>query len=379
MAIDDNAARNRVLVRTSWISTVGNAVLSAAKITVGALAGSLAVLGDGIDSATDVVISVVMIFTARIVGKPPTKKYPYGYEKAETIATKILSLIIFYAGVQMLVSSVESMFSPEPKLMPAPVAIYVTLFSIVGKLLLALYQYRQGKRVQSALLTANAVNMRNDVIISLGVLVGLVFTFALDMPVLDTVTGLVISLFIIKSSVTIFMDSNVELMDGVKDETVYARIFQAVEAVPGAHNPHRVRSRQIGNMYMIALDIEVDGTISVTEAHRIANEVERSIKARIDNIYDIVVHVEPEGVHHDGEKFGIARGMVLGVSFGVGRRPLYRGRLLFLSVWTPPEALPFRPEGAGRSLRRFGRRPHGTGGASGGTKPYGYGRVFPDL
>ena len=88
MAIDDNAARNRVLVRTSWISTVGNAVLSAAKITVGALAGSLAVLGDGIDSATDVVISVVMIFTARIVGKPPTKKYPYGYEKAETIATK---------------------------------------------------------------------------------------------------------------------------------------------------------------------------------------------------------------------------------------------------------------------------------------------------
>lgn len=232
MAIDDNAARNRVLVRTSWISTVGNAVLSAAKITVGALAGSLAVLGDGIDSATDVVISVVMIFTARIVGKPPTKKYPYGYEKAETIATKILSLIIFYAGVQMLVSSVESMFSPEPKLMPAPVAIYVTLFSIVGKLLLALYQYRQGKRVQSALLTANAVNMRNDVIISLGVLVGLVFTFALDMPVLDTVTGLVISLFIIKSSVTIFMDSNVELMDGVKDETVYARIFQAVEAVP---------------------------------------------------------------------------------------------------------------------------------------------------
>ena len=310
MAIDDNAARNRVLVRTSWISTVGNAVLSAAKITVGALAGSLAVLGDGIDSATDVVISVVMIFTARIVGKPPTKKYPYGYEKAETIATKILSLIIFYAGVQMLVSSVESMFSPEPKLMPAPVAIYVTLFSIVGKLLLALYQYRQGKRVQSALLTANAVNMRNDVIISLGVLVGLVITFALDMPVLDTVTGLVISLFIIKSSVTIFMDSNVELMDGVKDETVYARIFQAVEAVPGAHNPHRVRSRQIGNMYMIALDIEVDGTISVMEAHRIANEVERSIKARIDNIYDIVVHVEPEGVHHDAEKFGIDRGMV---------------------------------------------------------------------
>lgn len=302
--------REKILVRTAWISTIGNALLSAAKILVGVLAGSLAVLGDGIDSATDVVISIVMIFTARIVAKPPTKKYPYGFDKAETIATKILSLVIFYAGVQMLVTSVESMFSTEPRQMPGLITIYVTLFSIAGKLALAMYQYREGKRVKSSLLIANAVNMRNDIVISVGVLAGVAFTFLLKLPVLDNITGLVISAFIIKSSIDIFMDSNVELMDGVKDETVYGRIFDAVAAVPGAHNPHRVRSRQIGNMYMVALDIEVDGGITVTEAHRIATEVERNIKGSIDNIYDIVVHVEPEGVHHDDEKFGIDRGMI---------------------------------------------------------------------
>lgn len=302
--------REQVLIRTSWISTIGNTILSVAKIGIGFMAGSLAVLGDGIDSATDVIISIVMILAARIISKPPTKKYPYGYEKAETIATKILSLVIFYAGVQMLISSIGSLISPEPKEMPAAIAIYVTLFSIVGKLLLALYQYRAGRRVGSSLLTANAVNMRNDVIISCGVLIGLVFTFLLKLPILDTITGLIISLFIIRSSIRIFMDSNVELMDGVKDESIYHRIFDAVEAVEGAHNPHRVRSRQIGNLYMIVLDIEVDGSITVTEAHRIANEVEHSIKAKIDNIYDIVVHVEPEGVGHDAEKFGIDRGMI---------------------------------------------------------------------
>lgn len=303
-------SREKVLIRTSWISTIGNAILSVAKIGIGFAAGSLAVLGDGIDSATDVVISIVMILAARIISKPPTKKYPYGYEKAETIATKILSLVIFYAGVQMLVSTISNLFSHEPKAMPGAITIYVTLFSIVGKLLLALYQYRAGRRIGSSLLTANAVNMRNDVIISCGVLIGLVFTFLLKLPILDTVTGLIISLFIIRSSIRIFMDSNVELMDGVKDESIYRKIFDAVEAVPGAHNPHRVRSRQIGNLYMVVLDIEVDGSITVTEAHRIANEVEHSIKNRVDNIYDIVVHVEPEGVHHDAEQFGIDRGMV---------------------------------------------------------------------
>lgn len=303
-------SRERILIRTSWISTIGNSILSVSKIIVGLWAGSLAVLGDGIDSATDVVISVVMIFTARIINRPPSKQYAFGYEKAEGIATKILSLVIFYAGMQMLISSVGSIFSGETKELPSSVAIYVTVFSIIGKLLLALYQYKQGKKISSSMLTANAVNMRNDVIISCGVLLGLIFTFIFKLPVLDSITGLIISLFIIKSSIGIFIDSNVELMDGVKDVHVYNEIFEAVEKVPGAGNPHRVRSRMIGNLYMITLDIEVDPQITITQAHKIADSVERSIKASIDNVYDILVHVEPAGECQTNEKFGVDKEMI---------------------------------------------------------------------
>ena len=303
-------SREKILIRTSWISTIGNAVLSVSKIIVGLLAGSLAVLGDGIDSATDVIISVVMIFTARIMSRPPSKKYVFGYEKAESIATKILSLVIFYAGVQMLLSSVESIFSDEAKEIPSAIAIYVTVFSIAGKLLLALYQYKQGKKINSSMLTANAINMRNDVVISSGVLLGLIFTFIFKLPILDSITGLIISLFIIKSSVSIFMDSNVELMDGVKDVNVYNKIFEAVEKVPGAGNPHRVRSRMIGNLYNITLDIEVDPQMTLMQAHEIADAVEKSIENSIDNVYDILVHVEPAGKCQTDVKFGIDKGMV---------------------------------------------------------------------
>ena len=303
-------SREKILIRTSWISTIGNAVLSVSKIIVGLLAGSLAVLGDGIDSATDVIISVVMIFTARIMSRPPSKKYVFGYEKAESIATKILSLVIFYAGVQMLLSSVESIFSDEVKEIPSAIAIYVTVFSIAGKLLLALYQYKQGKKINSSMLTANAINMRNDVIISSGVLLGLIFTFIFKLPILDSITGLIISLFIIKSSISIFMDSNVELMDGAKDVNIYNKIFEAVEKVPGAGNPHRVRSRMIGNLYNITLDIEVDPQMTLMQAHEIADAVEKSIENSIDNVYDILVHVEPAGKCQTDEKFGIDKGMV---------------------------------------------------------------------
>ncbi len=302
-------SKEKVLMRTSWVSTIGNAILSSSKIIIGIMAGSMAVLGDGVDSATDVVISIIMIITAGIVRRPPTRKYPYGYEKAESVATKVLSLVIFYAGIQMLVTTLTAVISGEQRELPGMLAIYITVFSIFGKLALALYQYKQGRRIGSTLLIANAKNMRNDVIISVAVLLGLFFTFILEMPILDSVTGLLVSLFIIKVSVEIFMDSSVELMDGVKDVTVYHKIFEAVEQVPGAENPHRVRSNLIGGMYMIVLDIEADGNISLDEAHRIAHEVEDRIKQNVENVYDIVVHVEPSGKCHDAEKFGVTKEM----------------------------------------------------------------------
>lgn len=303
-------SRENILIKTSWISTIGNAILSASKIIIGLLAGSLAVVGDGIDSATDVIISIVMIFTARVISRPPSKKYVFGYDKAEGIATKILSLVIFYAGMQMLLSSIKSIFSDEVKEIPSTIAIYVTIFSIVGKLLLASYQYKQGKKIDSSMLTANAINMRNDVVISAGVLIGLLFTFIFKLPILDSITGLIISLFIIKSSIGIFIDSNVELMDGVKDVNVYNKIFEAVEKVPGASNPHRVRSRMIGNRYIITLDIEVNPQITITQAHEIAEAVEKSIESSVDNVYDILVHVEPAGECQSAEKFGVDKDMV---------------------------------------------------------------------
>lgn len=297
--------KERILFKTSWISTIGNLVLSLAKIIVGVISGSIAVISDGIDSASDVIISIIMIITASIIKKPPSKKYVYGYEKAEVIATKILSLIIFYAGMQLFVISIRQIFSNDVRMMPTAMAFYVTIFSIFAKIALSVYQQKQGKKIQSSMLIANAINMRNDVLISGGVLVGLFFTYILNLPILDAFTGLIISIFIVKSAISIFIESNIELMDGVKDMSIYDKIFEAVEKVPGAQNPHRVRSRYIGNMIIISLDIEADGNLTLYKAHEIADNVEKEIKKTIKNTYDIMIHVEPAGVSHSPEQFGV--------------------------------------------------------------------------
>jgi cation diffusion facilitator family transporter len=306
-----NNNRKKILRRTSWISVVGNAALSLMKIVVGILSGSMAVLSDGLDSATDVVTSAVILFTSSVVSRPPNSRYVYGREKAENIASTILSFVIFFMGCQIIITSAEQVFSQEARELPSMQAIQVTILSIAGKLLLSWYQFHQGKRADSPMLKANAINMRNDVIISLGVLAGLTCTFLLNIPALDPIIAAAIGAYIIWSAVGIFRDANLALMDGIADTSLYNRIIEAVESVPGASNPHRIRLRQIGNMYNIVLDVEADGQLSLTEAHRLAHNVEDSIKSRIENIYDIVVHVEPKGTVHSDEKYGISKDQLL--------------------------------------------------------------------
>jgi len=299
--------RTKELKRASWIGIIGNSILSLLKIIVGFILGSFAVIADGIDSLSDVFTYFITLYTTRIISKPPDKKYPYGYMKAETVSTKLLSFIIFFAGAQLLITTVSRIFNPEPREMPDIVAVYITVVSIAGKWILSLWQFRIGKKNDSAMIIANAKNMRNDIVISISVLVGLVFTFQFKMPVLDLITALLVSFWIMKVAFGIFMETNRELMDGVDDTTVYDKIFEAVDSVQGANNPHRIRVRKAANLYLIALDIEVDKNITVSEAHEIGKKVEAGIKLKISNIYDVLLHIEPEGNIEDDEQFGLSR------------------------------------------------------------------------
>jgi len=300
-------ARKKEIVKASWISIIGNATLSFLKIVIGLIAGSLAVVGDGIDSASDIVTSFITLLTARIIAKPPDIKHPYGYERADTIAAKALSFVIFFAGAQLGISTVTKIIENQTRDLPSILAIYITVVSIVGKIMLAAYLYKIGKKRQSSMLMANAKNMQNDVIISVAVLTGLFFTYILRLPILDTITALAVSLWIMKTAFEIFMQTNLELMDGIKNPAIYKKIFKAIDAVKGVTNPHKVRLRKLGNMYIMDIDIEVDASLTVHEAHEIAHQVEESIKAKINNIYDIMIHIEPLGDINKNEKFGVTR------------------------------------------------------------------------
>ncbi|MBN1159446.1 MAG: cation transporter [Bacteroidales bacterium] len=302
--------RENEIKKAALIAIAGNVFLAAIKIATGIIAGSLAVLADGVDSFGDIITSSIILITANILSRPPDKKYPYGYGKADTIATKALSFVIFFAGAQLFITSVRKLTGENALEMPSLFAIYIVLISIAGKMLLAFYQFRVGKRTDSAMLTANGKNMQNDVIISFSVLLGLIFVHIFKLPVLDSIAALLVSVWVLKVAFQIFMQTNVELMDGTKDSSIYNKIFEAIDAVEGVHHPHRVRARNIGHKVMINIDLEVDGDLTLKNAHDLANKVEESIKTRIDNVFDVAIHVEPLGDKTAEETYGISKSLL---------------------------------------------------------------------
>ena len=297
--------REQHIIRASWWSIAGNALLAFLKLSAGLISGSFAVIADGIDSVSDIVSSLVVLVAARIIAKPPNIKFPYGYKKADTVATKVLSFMIFFAGAQLAYSTVQLLIRGESMEIPGKLAIWITLISIGGKFFLSLLLFRTGKKVESTMLMANARNMRNDILLSMSVLASLVLTLILEEPLIDRFIALLISIFIMYEGFRIFMKSNIDLMDGIDNTELYRRLFESIHQVEGAHNPHRVRARKIGHYYMVNLDVEVDPELSVKEAHEIAKNVEKSIKSNLRNIYDIMVHVEPLGNREEDEKYGI--------------------------------------------------------------------------
>jgi cation diffusion facilitator family transporter len=302
--------RSSTIRRASLIGIVGNGFLGLIKITAGLMSGSLALVGDGIDSFSDILTSLISLYAAKIMAEPPDRKHPWGHGRAETIATRLIGFAMFTAGFQLCLSLIRQLSSPSASipLIPGKVALLAALVSIVLKSALAAYKGILGKKLQSTLLRADYINMRNDVFLSLGVLSGLILCHITGNSLYDRIIAFLLSLYIMYSAFKIFRESGSELMDGLEDPELYSRLFKAVEQVPGALNPHRCRIRKINTLYDIDLDIEVDGSISVNESHEIAHLVEEAIKEILPMVFDIMVHVEPSGSNREHEQFGLSPG-----------------------------------------------------------------------
>ncbi|MCK7492979.1 MAG: cation diffusion facilitator family transporter [Comamonadaceae bacterium] len=221
-------------------------MLALAKIGTGIWARSLAVLGDGIDSSTDVIIAALSLFVAGVVTRPADSDHPWGHGRAETVATTALSFILFFAGGQLILSGLGSLLRPEPLGIPGSGRPRRHRRSPwPARAFLAWTQFRYASRAGSAMLRANGKNMAGDILISAAVLEGLLLAVVLGVPAADPVAAVLVGLWVARSAFGIFREANLELMDGNADTSLYSRVFDAVRRRPGGRKAAPGRMRRI--------------------------------------------------------------------------------------------------------------------------------------
>ena len=275
----------------SILGIISNLFLCLIKALVSILTGSQAMLADGFNSAGDIFSSVITFIGNKISSKPRDKDHNLGHGKAEYIYSLLFSLVMIVSACFIFKTSLLAVYNKNIYEFSIWLLI-VCLISIIIKLTLYLYTKKIAKEAKSLLLDANSKDHRNDAILTLLNLVSVILSL-FNIYFVDGIVGMLIALWIIISSIKIFIQSYDVLMDKSISEEARQEVYKIIKKYPEIIKINHFNSTPIGYKYQISLTIFVDGFLSTFESHEIADRLEKDIINSIDEIYLVVIHVNP--------------------------------------------------------------------------------------
>ncbi len=279
-------------VKVIVVGAVANLVLAALKIAGGIVGRSTAMVADGIHSLSDLLTDGVVLFAHKIGQLPADENHPYGHGRAETLGATLVGAVIMVAGLGLAYGSWE-IISTDAFRTPTWPALVAAVISIAVKESLFRYTRAAGETTKSPSLVANAWHHRSDAFSSIAALVGIGGAMA-GYPIMDPVAAIVVSVMILKVGYNIAFRGLSDLMDTALSEEKTRRIQTMINGMPGVVQTHNLRTRWIGGEVLMDVHILVDPEVSVTEGHHIAENVRRELIRAMDNVQDILVHVDTE-------------------------------------------------------------------------------------
>ncbi len=279
-------------VKVIVVGAVANLVLAALKIAAGIVGRSTAMVADGIHSLSDLLTDGVVLFAHKIGQLPADENHPYGHGRAETLGATLVGAVIMVAGLGLGYGSWE-IISTDTFRTPTWPALAAAVISIAVKEILFRYTRTAGETIKSPSLVANAWHHRSDAFSSIAALVGIGGAMA-GYPIMDPAAAIVVAVMILKVGYNIAFRGLSDLMDTALSEEENRRIETMINGMPGVVQTHNLRTRRIGGEVLMDVHILVDPEVSVTEGHHIAEKVRRELIRAMDNVQDILVHVDTE-------------------------------------------------------------------------------------
>ena len=283
--------------RVSIISMIVDLFLALFKFAAGIIGRSSAMISDAIHSSSDIAGSFIVLLGARISGKEADREHPYGHERFECIASILLSFILFLAGFDLIREGVEKIISRSYLTAGTPgmIALIAAICSIVVKEGMYHFTFRAASRIGSDSLKAEAWHHRSDALSSIGSLIGIAGA-RMGFPVMDPLAGILISLFILKAAADIFKETIDKLTDHACSPEFEQQIRSCVMTCDEVKGIDLLRTREFGRRVYVDLEIRVDGTVSLREAHQTAETVHDLLEKNFPELKHVMVHVNPDTV-----------------------------------------------------------------------------------
>ena len=274
------------------LGIAGNIVLSTVKVGVGYLAGSMALIADGIHSISDMTTDIAVLLGVHFGSKQPDEEHQYGHGRTETFAAAFIGAALIVVGAVMIYRAAIDMAAGKYST-PGFVVLFVALISVVVKELL----YRMTKRIaiksNSSALYANAWHHRSDALSSIAVVAGFV-SLKFGFKYGDQMAAVGVGLMIILVAIRIISDCLQELRERAVDSDTIEHIKNIINDNSSIHQWHKLRTRTVGREVFLDLHILVDPDLSVADAHQIAENLEETLDEQITRPVNITVHIEPD-------------------------------------------------------------------------------------
>ncbi len=289
-SLDENA----VIRRLSLVSLIGNALLSGFKLLAGVWGHSGAMISDAIHSFSDVLTTFIAWFGVKVSRRAADASHPYGHERLECVASLFLGIVLMGTGIGVGRAGLETIFSGQYETItpPGAIALVAAVLSIVSKEAMYWYTRYYAKLIHSDAFMADAWHHRSDAFSSIGSLIGIGGAM-LGFPVMDSVASVVICVFILKVAYDILKDAVVKMLDTSCGEQYEAELQKFVSEQKDVVCVDTLHSRMFGSKVYVDLEIEVDGSKTLQEAHDVAESVHTELEHRFPDIKHVMVHLNP--------------------------------------------------------------------------------------
>lgn len=278
------------------VTLIGSAVdlsLGIAKIVGGYVATSQALIADGVHSLSDLATDIIVLYAAKHSHREADEEHPYGHGRIETLATVVLGVALVLVSIGIGIDAIDRLFNVERLMQPTVLALYIALVSVIAKEFIYHFSMRIARKYRSEMLKANAWHSRTDAISSIIVVIGVIGSMA-GLNYLDAIAAVGVAMMIAKIGWDLTFQSLRELIDTGLDPERVELIRNTIMDVNGVQALHVLRTRRMGGEALVDVHIQVSPNLSVSEGHHISEQVRDQLVRGIDEVSDVMVHIDPE-------------------------------------------------------------------------------------